>query len=112
MRAPPDAGQDKSSLGGSPGPLPFDPALQPAVTQAEQDLAQRLRLPVDGIRVIAVVVQEFSTEAFYCRTTKERIAKEVPSEVMSGESILLSASGRRYEYHASGQTVVFCRPLP
>jgi hypothetical protein len=62
--------------------------------------------------VAAVIGQEFSTDAFNCRTAKERIAKEDPPQVVSGQSILLSALGRRYEYHASDQTVIFCRPLP
>jgi hypothetical protein len=81
------------------------------VKLAKQDLAQKLGISVDSITVAAVIGQEFSTDAFYCRTAKGRIAKDAPSEVISGVTILLSASGRRYEYHASDQTVVFCRPL-
>jgi len=83
-----------------------------SVRLAKEDLARKLGISVDGITVDAVIGQEFSTDAFYCRTAKGRIAKDAPPEVISGESILLSASGRRYEYHASGQTVIFCRPLP
>ena len=66
----------------------------------------------DAGAVDAVVGREFSTDAFYCRTSKDRIAREESPQVVSGQSILLSTSGRRYEYHASGQTVIFCRPLP
>lgn len=79
---------------------------------ARQDLAQKLGVSVDSVTVAAVIGQEFSTDAFNCRTSKERIAKEEAPATISGLSILLSASGRRYEYHASGQTVIFCRPLP
>ena len=79
---------------------------------AKEDLAQKLGIPVDSIAVVVVLRQEFSTDAFYCRTTKERISRDEPPAVVSGESILLSATGRRYEYHASDQTVIFCRQLP
>jgi len=82
-----------------------------SIKLAKQDLAQRLRVSVDSITVAAVIGQEFSIEAFNCQTSKERIAKEDPPQVVSGQSILLSALGRRYEYHASGEIVIFCRPL-
>jgi hypothetical protein len=80
--------------------------------KARQDLAQRMGVSPDGITVVTVIGQEFSTDAFYCRTTKERIAKEDSPQVISGQSILLNASGHRFEYHASDQTVIFCRSLP
>jgi len=92
-------------------PTPSDPSLQSLIEKAKEDLAQRLGVSVDSVTVAAVIGQEFSTDAFYCRTKKERIAKEESPQVISGQSILLSASGRRYEYHASDQTVIFCRPL-
>ncbi len=81
------------------------------VTAARQDLARRLGIAVDGIKVSAVIGQEFTMEAFTCQTAKERVSKDPPAEVISGLVILLDAAGRRYEYHASGQTVIFCRPL-
>ena len=90
----------------------FGGAARESVKIARQDLAGRLRLPVDSISVAAVIGQEFTPNAFYCRTTKDRIDKDDTPAVISGYSILLSTSGRRYEYHASDQTVVFCRPLP
>ena len=97
---------------GTPIPPPLDSGLQQFVRQAQEDLARRLGVSVESITIGAVIGQEFSTDAFYCRATKERIAKDESPAVMSGWSILLSVSGRRYEYHASGPTVVFCRPLP
>ena len=78
---------------------------------AREDLARRLSISVDAIDVVAVIGQQFPADAFYCRTTKERIAKDESPVVIPGESILLSAAGRRYEYHASDQTVIFCRQL-
>ncbi len=81
------------------------------VKLARQDLAQRLGISTDAVQVTAVIGQEFSADAFDCRTSKERVSKDPPLENVAGWSILLSALGRRYEYHASGQTVVFCRPV-
>ncbi len=92
--------------------IPLEPAKQQVVTKAREDLARRLGVPVDSITVDAVIGQEFSTDAFYCRASKDRIARDESPQVMSGQSILLSASAQRYEYHATGQIVIFCRPLP
>jgi hypothetical protein len=91
---------------------PSASGLESLIEKAKEDLAQRLGVSVDSVTVVAVIGQEFSTDAFYCRTSKERIAKEEPPLVVSGQSILLRAVGRQYEYHASDQMVVFCRPLP
>lgn len=91
--------------------LPGDGSAE-NIELARQDLAKRLGVSVESITVTAVIGQEFSTDAFYCHVTKERIAKNESLAVISGLSILLSASGRRYEYHASGETVIFCQPLP
>jgi hypothetical protein len=89
----------------------FGDAISENVKLAKQDLAKKLGIAVDGITVSAVIGQEFSEDAFECRTTKERIGKEDPPALISGFSILLSTSGQRYEYHASGQSVIFCRVL-
>jgi hypothetical protein len=91
--------------------VPLDPALQQIVSQAKEDLARRLGISIASVTTDAVIGQEFSTEAFNCRTPKGRIVREESPQV-SGTSILLSALGRRYEYHANDQVVVFCRPLP
>jgi hypothetical protein len=91
---------------------PFSSSLEFLIEKAKQDLALRLGVSVDSITVVTVIGQEFSTDAFYCRSTKERIARDESPAVISGFSILLRASGHRYEYHASDQTIIFCRPLP
>jgi len=91
--------------------IPSDPTVHRLVEQAKEDLALRLGIPVDGIAIISVIRQRFSTDAFFCRTTKARNAKDESPAIVSGESILLSAQGRRYEYHASDETVIFCREL-
>jgi len=82
------------------------------VKLAREDLVKRLGLPADKITVAAVIGQEFSTDAFYCRAAKDRIPKDESPAIISGFSILLDASGQRYEYHASGETIVYCRILP
>lgn len=91
---------------------PSDDESTKNVNLARQDLAQRLGVSVDLIMVNAVIGQEFSAEAFHCQAAKERIAKQESPQTISGLVILLGVSGRHYEYHTSGQTVVFCRPLP
>lgn len=91
--------------------IQLDEDAQAIVARAKQDLAQRLSVSVDDVTFLTVFGQEFSADAFYCRTTKERIAREESPQVISGLSIFLSAAGRRYEYHASDQTVIFCRLL-
>ena len=93
-------------------PTPSASGLEGLIEKAKEDLAQRLGVSVDSVTVAVVIGQEFSTDAFNCQTSKGRIAKEDPPQEVSGQSILLNALGRRYEYHASGETVIFCRPLP
>jgi hypothetical protein len=91
--------------------LPSDAESVESIDLAKQDLAQRLGISIDLITVDVVIGQEFSAGAFHCQTSKERVAKQEPARAISGLIILLSAAGHRYEYHASGQTIVFCRPL-
>ncbi len=94
-----------------PSVVPIPSGLEPQIEKARQDLAQRLGVAVEDVTVKAVIGQEFSANAFYCRKTTERIARDDSSILISGQSILLSVSGRGYEYHANDQTVLFCRPL-
>jgi hypothetical protein len=102
---------ENNDINGTQVQPPLGDEITEYVKWAKQDLARKLGIAVDGITVAAVIGQEFSADAFHCRTTKERIAREDPPVVISGFIILLSTSGRRYEYHASGQTELFCRPL-
>jgi hypothetical protein len=123
VAAPPDsrAGSSSASPTSSPtaGALPVLPEVQPPVGEAptetiqlaRQDLAHKLGVPPEGISITSIIGEQFTADAFYCRTTKDRIAREDPPAFISGFTILLSVSGQRYEYHASGQTVVFCRRL-
>lgn len=101
---------EKRPMSSTPLALPSE-SIE-SVKLAKQDLAKRLDVSADDITVATVIGQEFSTDAFYCRTTKNRISKDESPAVISGVSILLSVSGRRYEYHANDQMVVFCRSLP
>lgn len=111
-RAPlPQPSTQNTALSGTPMQPPFADDASESAKLARQDLAHRLGLPVESVTVSATIGQEFTSDAFYCRKTKERIANTEAPAAMTGFSILLQASGRRYEYHASGGTVVFCRPL-
>jgi len=86
-------------------------ALKEAVEKAKADLAEKLGLPASEIAVVVVIGQEFTPDGFYCRTNKGRTSQDEPTVVISGETILLEAQGSRYEYHADGQAVTFCRQL-
>ncbi len=108
----PVSSQPGTAVAGAQLPTPDDPALQQMIAQARADLGRRLGVSVESITSGAVIGQEFSTDGFYCRTSKDRIARDDSPQVISGHSILLSAAARRYEYHASDQAVVFCRALP
>jgi hypothetical protein len=79
------------------------------VELARADLAQRLGVSPETISVAVVLRQEFSADGFYCRTTKARVARDESPAVVAGTVILLDAAGRRYEYHASDEIVLFCR---
>jgi hypothetical protein len=81
------------------------------VSLAKDDLARRLGISADSIDIVAVTRQEFPADAFYCRMTKERVARDDSPAVIPGESVLMSAAGRKYEYHTSNQTIIFCRQL-
>lgn len=82
-----------------------------SIKQAKEDLTRRLGISADSIEVVVIIRQEFPANAFYCRTQKERIARDEAPTVISGETILLKVGERKYEYHASDQTVIFCRQL-
>ena len=110
-KPPPRVTTEQDAMNGTQVPnTPVDETAA-SVQSARQDLARKLGMAADDITVTAVIGEEFSTNAFYCRTAKERTARDDPPAVISGFTILMKASGRRYEYHASGQTVIFCRPV-
>ena len=110
---------ENSPIDLTPSPGTTEPGLNERVVQAQKetgesarkDLAQKLGISVEDVAVLSVIGQEYSLDAFYCRTAKGRIAKEDPPQLISGETILLQAGGRRYEYHANEPLVIYCRRL-
>jgi hypothetical protein len=110
---------ENSSFELTPSPKTGEPGFIEQVVQTQKemvesartDLAQRLGISVEDVSVLSVIGQEYSLEAFYCRTTKGRIARDEPPLVISGETILLQAGGIRYEYHANDPLVIYCRQL-
>lgn len=90
---------------------PLSTGLDILIEEAKEDLAQRLGVSIDSITVLVVIGQEFSSEAFHCRVTKERIARDESPAVIAGTTILLQAAEHSYEYHASDRTVIFCRKV-
>jgi hypothetical protein len=107
---PPAQGTDLSVMATSQPNGPAVPSgLDAQILQARQDLAQKLKIPVESVTVSSVIGQEFTAAAFQCGKATERIAKDPPPESITGFSILLKALGHRYEYHATEKVVVFCR---
>ncbi len=108
---PTDAGTGSPDMSATQVLLSLDDESKESVRLAKEDLARRLRVQIDSITVSAVIGQEFSTNAFYCRELKDRIARDDAPAAISGLSILLRVSGHGYEYHAGDGTVIFCWPL-
>jgi hypothetical protein len=79
------------------------------VSRAKADLAGRLGIPPDQVTLISVVNMEFTAQAFFCQTVKERITRDVPAEIISGQIILLAAGGEKYEYHVDENNLILCR---
>lgn len=82
-----------------------------SVRLAIADLSRRLNLAPDEIKMLAVIKSEFTNQAFYCQVSKERTQKEEAPQNMIGETILLEAQAKKYEYHAQAQTIIFCREV-
>jgi hypothetical protein len=114
LEAPATATEATSSFspGAPAGTADTRQASNEVVEKAKADLAKKLGIPANEITLVLVIGQEFTPDGFYCRTIKGKISKEEPTVVISGEAILLKAQARRYEYHADGQAVTFCRQLP
>ena len=110
---------EDSSVELTPSPETSEPGLKEQLAQIQKetvesaikDLAQRLGIRIEEISVLSVIGQDFTTNGFFCRSTKGRTSKDEPTVMISGETILLKAHGRRYEYHANSQVVIFCRKL-
>jgi hypothetical protein len=86
---------ENSSIDLTPSPMTGEPGLKERVVQAQKemvesarkDLAEKLNISVEDVAVLSVIGQEYSLDAFYCRTTKGRIARDEPTQTTCWLSI-------------------------
>ena len=81
----------------------YDPALEPLVTKAVQDLSQRLGIDVDQIKVTSAEMVVWPDASLGC-PQPDMVYTQVP---VDGTLILLSVAGKVYEYHGGGWTDPF-----
>lgn len=89
--------------GTPPAPAAFDPALQPLVTQAVDDLAARLALDAGQIEVVEASAVVWPDSSLGC-PQPGMAYKQVPQD---GALIVLRADGQLYEYHTGGSRGLF-----
>jgi hypothetical protein len=76
---------------------------------ARQDLANRLRLDVQHIRVANIEPRRWTDDDMNCSTGSGSPATDAPSGV--GYRLALAASGRTYFYHTDLRSVRACPPI-
>jgi hypothetical protein len=100
-------------LGGTVrGPMPAR-GLDRVTTLARQDLANRLRLDVQHIRVANIEPRHWTDDDMNCASGGSSPASGAPTTAAgegSGYRLALSASGRTYFYHTDLRSVRACPP--
>ena len=90
-------------------PALSDPVLQALVTWATEDLAGRLSVEVEQIRLIETETVEWPDASLDCPQEGMSYAQVVTP----GYRVTLEAGGRTYEYHTDqDQAVVLCASIP
>ncbi len=89
-------------------PSPPEPGLAPLLTQAKEDLAQRLSVPVDQIEVLEARAVVWPDASLGCPQPGMKY-KQVP---MDGALIRLVVDGQVYEYHSGGSRDPFLCEQP
>ncbi len=103
--------QDESPLStptaSEPAPTAGEPTVPPEaaeVTQVKQDLAQRLNVAVDQIRVVSVRAVDWPDASLGC----PKPGMSYADVVTPGFEIILEANGQEYAYHTGGGNYVLC----
>jgi hypothetical protein len=94
------------------GPMPAR-GLDRVTTLARQDLANRLRLDVQHIRVANIEPRHWTDDNMNCASGGSSPASGAPTAAAgegSGYRLALSASGRTYFYHTDLRSVRACPP--
>jgi hypothetical protein len=102
-------------LGGTVrGPMPAR-GLERMATLARQDLANRLRLQLQQIRVANVEPRRWTDEDMNCTSGGGSPATDEPAAAGQGSAVgyrmALTASGRTYFYHTDLRSVRACPPI-
>lgn len=85
-----------------------DPAIQPLVTQAKEDLANRLDVPLDQIELVEFKLMVWPDSSLGC-PQPDMAYLQVQQD---GSLIRLSVEGRLYDYHTGGNRAPFlCEKL-
>jgi hypothetical protein len=91
-----------------PTPAPYDPAMEPLVQIARQDLAVRLGIAIDEIEVLEAQGVVWGDTSMGC-PHPDMSYLQVPQD---GALIRLSASGQVYNYHSGGNRLPFLCDQP
>jgi hypothetical protein len=87
--------------------------LERVTTLARQDLANRLRMDVQQIRVANVEPRHWTDDDMNCSSGGGSPAAAAPAGAASsvGYRLALNASGRTYFYHTDLRSVRACPPI-
>ena len=83
---------------GVPIPTPFDPALQKTVAQAQADLARRLDIESNDMKLVDVQSVTWPDGGLGC----PQPGMEYTQVQVDGLLIRFTVAGRVYEYHSGG----------
>jgi len=87
-------------------PVPSDPSEQELVVRAKEDLAGRLAIGVDQIKLVEAQAVDWADTSLGCPKPGRMYAQVITP----GFRIVLEVKGRRYEYHTDrGRVVVLCQ---
>jgi hypothetical protein len=95
--------EEKTLKNSTPIPTPFDPGLQKFVTQAKEDLAKRLSIPMDQIELVELQSVVWPDKGLGC----PQPGMVYPQVQVDGLLIRFSVGGRIYEYHGGGSRPPF-----
>jgi hypothetical protein len=91
-----------------PAPSSYDPAMEPLVQIARQDLAGRLGIAIDEIEVLEAQGVVWGDTSMGC-PHPDISYLQVPQD---GALIRLSAAGQVYNYHSGGNRLPFLCDQP
>jgi hypothetical protein len=98
-----DDPEEEAMTGPTDIPNPIEFGLEPLITQAKEDLAQRLSIPVDQIVALEAKAVVWPDSSLGCPQPGMKY-RQVP---MDGALIVLQAQGLDYQYHSGGGRGLF-----